>query len=159
MVRVVLILAVMLALVGRAAAVEHFIYTSAGDFELAAPLLERSDIKGVQVVYNWRMLEPQKGEYDFSRIEEHLAIAGAAGEALVIQVQDRFFAIEAKNVPGYLLTEPEYGGGLAAQVEDAEEAGSPAYGWVAQQWNPAVRERYQALLAALADAFDGRVLE
>ena len=30
-------------------------------------------------------------------------------------------------------------------------------GWVAQQWNPAVRERYQALLAALAKRFDGKV--
>ena len=158
MVRVVAVLAVLLALVGRAAAVEHFVYTSAGDFETAAPLLERSDISGVQVVYNWRMLEPQKGAYDFSRIEEHLAAAEAVGKALVIQVQDRFFAIEAKNVPDYLLSGPEFGGGLAPQVENAEEAGSPAYGWVAQQWNPAVRERYQALLAALAEAFDGRVL-
>nr|BAT29883.1 hypothetical protein [Aureimonas sp. AU22] len=30
-------------------------------------------------------------------------------------------------------------------------------GWVAAQWNPAVRARFQALLAALAERFDGRL--
>src|SRR5687767_9759043 len=122
MVRVVAVLAVLLSLVGRAAAVDHFVYTSAGDFEAAAPLLERPDIAGVQVVYNWRMLEPSKATYDFSRIEEHLAAVEGLGKALVVQVQDRFFSLEAKNVPDYLLTAPEFGGGLAPQVENAEEA-------------------------------------
>lgn len=30
-------------------------------------------------------------------------------------------------------------------------------GWVAAQWNSAVRARFQALLAALAERFDGRL--
>ncbi len=153
-----------LALVGvfglaSAAAAEpaNFVYASAGDFELALPALGRPDIEGVQIVYNWRLLESGKGEYDFSLIEEHLAAAEKLGKKLVIQVQDRFFSPAARNVPEYLLNEPEYGGGLAPQVEDPEAEDSAPYGWVAMQWDPEVRERYQALLAALADEFDGRV--
>ena len=34
---------------------------------------------------------------------------------------------------------------------------SAGSGWVAQQWNPAVQKRFQALLAALAQEFDGRL--
>src|SRR5262245_25541803 len=149
----------LVAMTGAAlAAPANFIHTSAGDFERAAPLLERTDIEGVQVVYNWKMLEPAKGEYDFSLIEEHLLAAARLGKKLVIQVQDRFFSPQARNVPASLLTEPGYDGGLAPQVENAEsDEVSPTYGWVAQQWNPAVRARYQALLRALGAAFDGRV--
>jgi hypothetical protein len=50
-----------------------------------------------------------------------------------------------------------YGGGLVAQVDNAGENKPVGYGWATQQWNPAVRKRYQRLLKALADKFDGRV--
>jgi hypothetical protein len=55
------------------------------------------------------------------------------------------------------MQEPIYGGGLVAQVDNAGENQPIGSGWVTQQWNPAVRERYQRLLKALADKFDGRV--
>lgn len=52
---------------------KNYIYTSAGDFESVSAILARSDIHGVQIVYNWRMLEPEKDKYDFSKIEKDLA--------------------------------------------------------------------------------------
>ena len=51
---------------------ENFIYTSSGELDAAFPLVVRSDIGGVQIVYNWRALEPEKDRYDFSRIERDL---------------------------------------------------------------------------------------
>lgn len=133
-------------------AVEHYIYTSAGDFEAAKALLNRPGIGGAQIVYPWRMLEKSRGEYDFSRIEHDLAYLQSLNKALFIQLQDRFFSIDARRIPQYLLDDPLYGGGLTMQGDASGETG-----WVSQQWNPHLRERYQALLAALAQRFDGRI--
>lgn len=135
----------------------NFLYTGSGEVEALRGVLERPDIGGVQVVYNWKALEPEKGRYDFSAIRDDLAVTDALGKKLFIQIQDRFFSPDARNVPDYLLTDPAYGGGLAPQSDNPGEGLAPASGWVAMQWNPAVRERYQSLLKALAAAFDGRV--
>lgn len=141
----------------NARAAEHFIYTGNGDLEAAAPILARPDIEGAQVVYNWRGLEPAKGEYDFSAIERDLEQTGRLGKKLFIQIQDRFFSPTARNVPDYVLEGAEYAGGLVPQVDNPGEGKAQEYGWVAMQWNPAVRARYQALLQALAARFDGKV--
>ncbi|MCO0638325.1 hypothetical protein M8745_20530, partial [Lutimaribacter sp. EGI FJ00014] len=44
-----------------------------------------------------------------------------------------------------------------AQVDNAGERQPVGHGWVVMQWNDAVRGRFQALIEALADTFDGRV--
>src|SRR5262249_24778368 len=69
------------------------------------------------------------------------------------------FRPEICNVPEYLRTDPAYGGGVAQQFrfEDAEETKGAPLGWVARRWDPAVRERFAKLLAALGAALDGRV--
>ena len=43
------------------------------------------------------------------------------------------------------------------QVDNPGENQPEGRGWVAQQWNPEVRKRYQELLRALAQRFDGRI--
>lgn len=151
-----LLLLAALALTSGAAtaAPVNFLYTGNGDLAAAEAILRRADIEGAQVVYNWKALEPRRGEYDFADIERDLALTGALGKKLFIQIQDRFFSPQARNVPDYLLTDPQYGGGLVPQQEEGKAEG---YGWVAMQWIPAVRGRYQALLKALAERFDGRV--
>jgi hypothetical protein len=109
------------------------------------------------VVYNWNALEPRMGQYDFADIDRDLALTDSLGKKLFIQIQDRFFSPEARNVPDYLLTDPVYGGGLVPQVDNPGEGKAPGYGWATMQWKPAVRARYQALLKALAERFDGKV--
>lgn len=145
------------ALAGNVQAAENFIYTGNGDLAAAAAILERPDIAGAQVVYNWRALEPAKGEYDFSAIERDLEQTGKLNKKLFIQVQDRFFSPKARNIPDYVLEGAEYGGGLVPQLDNPGEGKAEAYGWATMQWNPAVRARYQALLKALATRFDGKV--
>ncbi|HDS5875072.1 TPA: hypothetical protein QH331_000447 [Enterobacter roggenkampii] len=136
---------------------ENFIYTSSGELDAAFPLVTRSDIGGVQIVYNWRALEPEKDRYDFSRIERDLARLKAARKKLFIQIQDRFFEADARYVADYLMHDKQYGGGIALQFDNPGEGKPVGSGWVARQWDPAVRQRYQALLAALAKRFDGEV--
>ncbi|WP_370182701.1 hypothetical protein [Alteriqipengyuania sp.] len=136
----------------------NFIYTGAGELQARIDLLDRPDIEGAQVVYTWRMLEPEKGEYDFSAIEADLALTNARGKDLFAQIQDRFFLPTARHVPQYLLDDPEYDGGLARQYDNPGEGEPVGQGWTAMHWNPAVRARFQALLAALGERFDGRIL-
>jgi len=135
----------------------NFLYTSSGDLSELNALLKRPDIQGVQIVYNWKSLEPLKDQYEFSQIEEDLKVLDAAQKKLFIQVQDRFFRPQDKNVPAYLMRDPIYGGGISPQSDNPGEGKPVGSGWVANQWNPNVRKRYQALLQALAKQFDGRV--
>ena len=153
-----MILAALLAFGTPAAAREpaHFLFADSEALATHAARVERPDIQGVQVVYTWRLLEPSKDVYDFSRIEADLAFLQKRGKKLFIQVQDRFFEIGARNVPRYLLEDPAYGGGLAPQRDNPGEGQAEGHGWVAQQWNPEVRARFQALLRALGRTFDGR---
>ncbi|MEU9179984.1 hypothetical protein AB0C90_24635 [Streptomyces sp. NPDC048550] len=139
-----------------AAAPAQYLYSSIGDFDTEVkPLIDRPDIAGVQVVVPWKALEPQKDQYDFSEIEEALAYLQARHKKLFVQVQDRFFSAPTR-LPSYLLTDPAYAGGAAPTTnENGLGPGEP--GAVAAQWNPEVRHRFQSLLEALADRFDGRL--
>lgn len=136
---------------------QHFIFIGGAELSNHEGLLERDDIDGAQVIYNWRRLEPREGEYQFEKIERELEIADRHGKRLFIQVQDRFFLPESRYLPDYILEEPKYGGGLVRQEDNAGEGAEKGSGWVAAQWNPALRARFQALLAALGERFDGRV--
>lgn len=152
--------ALVLAVAAGAAAAEpqNFLYTTNGELAAHEAILERPDIEGAQIVYNWRALEPSEGHYDFSPIEADLELLQSLHKQMFIQVQDRFFDVKARNIPDYLQTDPQYGGGLTPQYENPDAKAPKAYGWVALQWNDKLRARYQALLKALAAQFDGKVL-
>ncbi len=141
----------------QAAPPQNFLYTSSADLHSLAAPVERPDIGGVQIVYNWKALESAKGVYDFSRIDRDLAFLEQRHRRLFLQIQDRFFEVGDRNVPTYLLEDPLYGGGLVPQVDNPGENKPEGHGWVAMQWNPEVRKRYQELLRALAQRFDGRI--
>ena len=141
----------------EAAPPRNFLFTQSDDLPEQAALVERPDIGGAQIVYSWKSLEGARGVYDFSRIERDLAFLSQRHKELFLQIQDRFFEVGHRNVPAYLLEDPVYGGGLVPQVDNPGEGKPEGYGWVAMQWNPEVRKRYQQLLQALAQRFDGRV--
>lgn len=145
------------SLASAADGLSNFIFAGGAAADELEPLLERGDIDGVQIVYTWKALEPEEGRYDFSAIERDLAATGAMGKKLFVQVQDRFFLPTARNLPDYILSQPQYDGGLARQADNPGEGRPVAAGWAARQWNPAVRARFQALIAALAERFDGRI--
>lgn len=117
--------------------------------------MEKSD--GIQMIYTWKSLEPKKGKYDFSSIESDLNKTKVLGKKLFIQIQDRFFDPNSKLVPTYLLTDQEYNGGVVKQIDHPGEGLEMVAGWVAQQWNPFVQNRYQLLLSAIAKKFDGKI--
>lgn len=142
----------------QAAPPQNFIYVGAGNLSHIEALIKRADITGVQVIYHWKMLEKSQDHYDFSPIETDLHYLNGLHKKLFIQIQDRFFTPQAKNVPHYLLDNRKYQGGLVPQYDNFDRHPFKINGWVTQQWQPAVQQRYQKLLAALAKQFDGRIL-
>lgn len=129
--------------------IENYLYVSADDFEAAKPLLRRSDIKGVQIIYSWASLEPTRNQYDFTKLDNDLNFIKSLNKELFIQLQDRTFSNRWKGVPRYIQNDPEYSGGTVKKEEGS--------GWIAAQWNSNVRARYQSLISALALKYDGKI--
>ena len=121
-----------------------------------APIIRRGHIEGVQVIYNWKILEKSKDVYNFGIITNDLNFLTGLGKKLYVQLQDRFFSPDARNVPKYLLEDSSYEGGLAPQYKTDNGTGG-VIGWVAKQWVPQVRQRYQLLLSAMANELDGLI--
>ncbi|MGY5129436.1 hypothetical protein [Streptomyces nigrescens] len=137
-------------------AAKNYLYASIGDFDAEVkPLLDRPDVAGVQLVVPWKALEQKKGQYDFSEIDRALKYLQSRHKKLFIQLQDRFFAPPTR-LPDYLLNDPEYRGG-AAPTKNENGLGPGVDGAIAAQWNPQVRGRFQHLLKALSQRFDGRL--
>lgn len=141
---------------GRAAP-KNYLFASGGALRDIEAMIRRPDIAGVQVVYPWKRLERGPEVYDFSAIEADLAYLESLDRALFVQLQDRFFSPEARRLPDDLLNDPVYGGGLVPQRASPDDPEGVLLGWAAVQWNTALRARYQKLIAALAQRFDGRI--
>ena len=69
------ILVLLAALPARAAEPVNFLFLDADDMSDHRDLLARPDIVGGQIIYSWRQLEPAKDRYDFSKLEQDLAVA------------------------------------------------------------------------------------
>lgn len=133
--------------------VADWLYTSELDSDALA-LLDRPDISGVQCLYSWKSLEPEKDQYSFSSISRDLAIVQSKDKQLWVQVQDRSFYVPNNPVPDYL-HQPIYDNGSVPQIDDPPS--TTQTGWVAAQWNSNVQGRFQRLLKELATSFDGHI--
>jgi hypothetical protein len=144
----------------RAGAAHHYVFFNRERERISdAAFLETKAFEGAQLKYLWRQLEHGKDDYDFSDIEHDLAFLQSHGKKLFIQIQDITYDMSTVPVPRYLLSDPQYHGGVDKQYSiqgDDQEHATPE-GWVARRWDPAVRERFQNLLLALGKEFDGRV--
>ncbi|MDQ1913445.1 hypothetical protein RAC89_23895 [Paenibacillus sp. GD4] len=103
------------------------------------------NFKGVQKAYQWKDLEPEKGQYDFTEVKKDLEFLGKHGKFLVIQLQYKGFTKGHSIIPAY--------------VKGAEYGGSPLVSKVGALnsvvWNKNVRERIGELIRALGKEFDG----
>lgn len=136
--------------------VDHWLYSSQVD-DVALSILDRHDIAGVQALYSWKALEHAEGQYDFTELQADYDKVLAKGKKFWIQLQDRTFSAANDPVPKYMKT-PKYNNGSAPTCDGTDCATDfKVDGWMAQQWNPLVRERFQALLSAMAERFDGNI--
>lgn len=95
--------------------------------------------------FGWRQLEPSRGQYDFSAIEQALAEAQRAGAKFAFRVMSVNEFTSPLQLPDYL---QQTAGGAYCSY-----AGAPV--WV-PDWNSSVfLARAQALMAALGKRFNG----
>ncbi len=116
-------------------------------------------IKGAQLKYTWKELEPEKGKYNLDLIECDLNFLKEKGKKLFIQIQDVSFDSLSILIPKYLLNDSIYHGGANSQYnffDDNEERYEKA-GWVARRWDSNVSERFHLLLKKLGEKFDGQI--
>ena len=136
--------------------VRHYVYFNIQRARIAEPWFASStSFEGAQLKYRWPELEPEKDRYDFSSIRNDLAQLRRSGKRLFIQLQDVSFDASIINAPAYLLSDTAFHGGIAGQYP-SDSTATPQ-GYVARRWDPAVRERFQKLLAALGKEFDGQI--
>ncbi len=133
--------------------IKHFVYfTRDREAIHNHPFLEVKRFVGAQIMYPWELLEPEKGQYNFSIIKEDYEYLLSQGKKLFIQLQDATFNPKYVGIPAYLLTE-EFDDGATHQFNDNGEI----EGWVAKRWNTKVQYRFALLLQALGKEFDGKV--
>lgn len=131
----------------------HFVYFARDRERIRDHSLLKTDrFAGAQIMYPWKLLEPEKGVYDFSMILEDYTYLASHGKKLFIQLQDATFNPKNTAIPSYLMNE-EYQGGAVQQYDD----NGVAVGWVAKRWNARVQNRFALLLRALGKEFDGKV--
>ncbi len=136
--------------------IRHYVFFNLDRAAAKDPaFLNNKAFAGAQIKYTWRQLEPSKDHYDFTTILEDIAALAAHDKRLFIQLQDVSFYESLVNVPQYLRDDPAYHGGADREVLD-EEKGTRG-GWFARRWDPAVRERFHKLLAALGREVDGKI--
>ncbi len=120
--------------------------------------LNNDKIKGAQLVYTWRELEPKKDHYNLELIEKDLGFLAGKGKRLFIQLQDKTFDTIYKCVPDYLMHDKIYNGGANIQYKTGNEDNVITQnGYVARRWDTAVAGRFYKLLFAIGKRFDGRI--
>lgn len=148
----------LLPFTGYSQHIRHFIFFSRDRHLLQdSAFYNNPGVAGAQVTYPWRKLEPRKDVYDFSEIESDVLFLASKGKKLFMQLQDVTFDSTINAVPAYLLTDPVYSGGQAAQYGITKEGKAIKAGWVMRRWDDAVLRRFHLLIEKLAERFDGRI--
>ena len=138
--------------------VHHYVYFNVQRARITEPwFVASTSFDGAQLKYRWSELEPEKDRYDFSGIRQDLAQLRRSGKRLFIQLQDVSFDASIINAPAYLLSDTAYHGGIAGQYSRDEDSTAKPQGYVVRRWDPAVRDRFHKLLAALGKEFDGQI--
>jgi len=121
--------------------------------------LNNDNIKGAQLKYLWRELEPTENQYNLELIQHDLDFLTSKGKKLFVQLQDvTFDTTLRKPVPDYIINDKQYHGGVNIQYQtnnNDEIIGTGGY--VARRWDPRVAERFNKLLTALGNQFDGKI--
>lgn len=98
-------------------------------------------IRGVQLRYNWKDLEPQKDVYDFSKIDADIAMFSKIDKKLVIFLMTKSF-VDSSALPTYM---DNYAYRYGATTKP---------GWNIKLWENEAKLRLEALVKALGAKYD-----
>lgn len=126
---------------GRKYNAGHYVrLLSYNDLDAGIDQADQPGVTGVLKMYRWRDLEPSRGNYDFSEIEQDLVKLSSRGLQLIVMLEDKTFKNE-NPVPNYLNT------------ADNVRRNRPG-GFTAIRWSPTVVSRTKALITAMGNRFD-----
>jgi len=97
-------------------------------------------IRGVQIRYNWKDLEPQKDVYDFSKIDADIEIFSKINKKLVIFLMTKSF-VDSSPLPQYM-------------VAYAYKHSTDKPGYNIKLWENEAKLRLEALIKALGKKYD-----
>ncbi len=113
------------------------------------------DFVGVKKRYAWNVIEPKKGEYDFSEIVADLEYLQSIGKHLWISIQTTTFSSDGlPRVPAYMWKNSRYGCGNKGEYYGSYKRTSQQGGWLPCRGNSDFDERFEALLTALGKRFN-----
>jgi len=113
-------------------------------------------LRGAQIRYHWRELEPEEGKYNFAQMDKHLAGLALHKKRLVVLIQIKSFSSDGTLasaedvVPPYVKTSTYEGGQIAYT---SSLTGLP-HGYIIKLWNSKVRARIDALMQALGKRYN-----
>ncbi len=109
-------------------------------------------LRGVQIRYSWRELEPQEGVYNFSSISQQLSELAAQKKRLIILFELRSFSPNPDQipVPDYIKA-TKYEEGIYPFMSHGKNV---IKGYGIKLWNQPVLERMIKLLNALGEQFN-----
>jgi len=102
------------------------------------------DFQGLLIILPWKSVEFQKDTYYFGWIDSILNEAEKYHKKVIFQFQYKTFQGKAPIVPDYLLQDSLYHGGVAYAPDSSS---------VAKLWIPAVVDRLDTVLQAMANHF------
>jgi len=117
---------------------------------------ETPSLRGVQIRYHWKDIEPEEGVYNFEKMDKHLAGLTIHKKRLVVLLQIKSFSNDGTIdtaedvVPPYVKTSTYDGGQIAFT---SSLTGLP-HGYLIKLWNPNIRARLDALLKVLGDRYN-----
>lgn len=116
-------------------------------------VLVSPDFAGVKVRYDWSDIEVGRGVYDFSEIEEDLALLATHDKQLFIQI---LYVAHTDNsepkTPEYMWDNPAFGGDSRYYGNYARTVQSG--GWYPYFWNENVQKQLFALYEAIGQRFN-----
>lgn len=139
--------------------IQHFIYFGLDRDRIRdTSFLNNEHIIGAQLKYMWRELESTENHYNLNLIQDDLDFLTSHGKKLFVQLQDvTFDTARHKPIPDYLI-DKQYHGGVNIQYEtDDHDEIIRQEGYLARRWDPLVAERFNKLLIALGNHFDGKI--
>lgn len=112
-------------------------------------------LKGIEVKFNWRELEPTQGKYNFTGIDFLLNKLKPTSKKLILLFELKTFNLGPAHVPDYILQNAIYDGGVQAYTQFGS---TTKFGDVIKIWNANVMNRFEALLAAMGSKYDQNIL-
>lgn len=117
-------------------------------------------VKGIQTTYFWSELETSPGVYNFKPIDDDIAKLATKGKKLAIMIGYKYQISDTKSsLPTYVLNLPNaMVGGIS--VPSYFEQGKPGdgiynHGQHANFGHPGTRAKFNKLLSALSEKYDG----